>query len=133
MEKELCFVTVIGEDQKGIIAKMANSVYEKDINIEDISQKVIEGYFVMSMLVDVKDSDSGLDEIEEDLQKLARIWGSKFSSSMRISSSRCIGSEYGFHSRRDFRNCEHDAPSGTGYKNSHAGDKSEGLRPLGLR
>ncbi len=31
MEKELCFVTVIGEDQKGIIARMANSVYEKDI------------------------------------------------------------------------------------------------------
>lgn len=75
MSKELCFVTVIGEDQKGIIAKMATSVYEKDINIEDISQKVIEGYFVMSMLVDTQDSDSSFEEIEEDLQEIGEEMG----------------------------------------------------------
>lgn len=75
MSKELCFVTVIGEDQKGIIAKMATSVYEKDINIEDISQKVLEGFFVMSMLIDVQDSDYTLDEIEEDLQEIGEDMG----------------------------------------------------------
>ncbi len=75
MSKELCFVTVIGEDQKGIIAKMANSVYEKGINIEDISQKVIEGYFVMSMLLDIKESEYSLKEIEEDLQKVGEEMG----------------------------------------------------------
>lgn len=75
MSKELCFVTVIGEDQKGIIAKMATSVYEKGINIEDISQKVIEGYFVMSMLVDTQDSDSSFEEIEEDLQEIGEEMG----------------------------------------------------------
>lgn len=75
MEKELCFVTVIGKDQKGIIARMANSVYEKDINIEDISQKVLEGYFVMSMLIDVQDSDYSLDEIEEDLREIGEEMG----------------------------------------------------------
>ena len=75
MTKELCFVTVIGEDQKGIIAKMANSVYEKNINIEDISQKVIEGFFVMSMLIDIKDSDCGLKEIEEDLKEIGEEMG----------------------------------------------------------
>lgn len=77
MSKELCFVTVIGEDQKGIIAKMATSVYEKDINIEDISQKVLEGYFVMSMLIDVQDSDYGLDEIKKDLQEIGEEMGLK--------------------------------------------------------
>ena len=70
MSKELCFVTVIGEDHKGIISKMSDSVYEKNINIEDISQKVIEGYFVMSMLLDIQDSDHNLEEIEEDLQEI---------------------------------------------------------------
>ncbi len=75
MSKELCFVTVIGEDQKGIIAKMSDSVYQKNINIEDISQKVIEGYFVMSMLLDIKDSEYGLKEIEEDLQKVGEEMG----------------------------------------------------------
>lgn len=75
MSKELCFVTVIGEDQKGIIAKMANSVYEKNINIEDISQQVIEGYFVMSMLLDIQDSEHSLKEIEEDLQNVGEEMG----------------------------------------------------------
>ena len=75
MGKELCFVTVIGEDQKGIIARMSNCVYEKDINIEDISQKVLEGYFVMSMLIDVQDSDYSLEEIEEDLQEIGEDMG----------------------------------------------------------
>lgn len=75
MSKELCFVTVIGEDQKGIIARMSNSVYEKNINIEDISQKVIEGYFVMSMLIDIQDSDHSFTEIEEDLQNIGEEMG----------------------------------------------------------
>lgn len=75
MSKELCFVTVIGEDQKGIIARMSNSVYEKGINIEDISQKVIEGYFVMSMLIDLQDSDYNFEEIESDLKKIGEEMG----------------------------------------------------------
>ncbi len=75
MSKELCFVTVIGEDQKGIIAKMSNSVYEKEINIEDISQKVIEGFFVMSMLIDIQDSDYNFDEIESDLKEIGNEMG----------------------------------------------------------
>ena len=75
MEKELCFVTVIGEDQKGIIAKMATSVYEKGINIEDISQKVIEGFFVMSMLIDIRGSDYSFEEIEADLKDIGEDMG----------------------------------------------------------
>lgn len=75
MSKELCFVTVIGEDHKGIISKMSDSVYEKNINIEDISQKVIEGYFVMSMLLDIQDSDHDLEEIERDLQEIGEEMG----------------------------------------------------------
>ncbi len=75
MPKELCFVTVIGEDQKGIIARMSNSVYEKNINIEDISQKVIEGYFVMSMLLDIQGSEHSLSEIKEDLQEIGEEMG----------------------------------------------------------
>jgi len=53
MKKELSFITVIGKDQKGIVAKISNLLYKNDINIEDISQKVMEGVFVMTMLVDI--------------------------------------------------------------------------------
>lgn len=75
MEKELCFITIIGEDQPGIIARTSSSLYEKNVNIEDISQKVIEGYFVMSMLIDVKDSNSSLKEISDDLEEIGEDMG----------------------------------------------------------
>lgn len=75
VDKELCFVTVIGKDQKGIIARMSTSVFEKGVNIEDINQKVIEGYFVMSMLVDVQDSKYSFKEIESDLQEIGKDMG----------------------------------------------------------
>jgi ACT domain-containing protein len=53
MKKEHSFITVIGRDQKGIVAKISNILYRNNINIEDISQKVMEGVFVMTMLVDM--------------------------------------------------------------------------------
>jgi len=72
MGKELLFVTVIGEDKKGIVAKISNLFYELDINIEDISQKITEGYFVMTMLVDIMDSKAPLEEISTELKKIGR-------------------------------------------------------------
>jgi len=53
MKKDLSFITVIGKDQKGIVAKISDLLYKNNINIEDISQKVMEGVFVMTMLVDM--------------------------------------------------------------------------------
>jgi len=72
MRKELSFITVIGLDKKGIVAKISNILYLNDINIEDISQKVMEGYFVMTMLVDMKDSKRSIDEMRAELEKLGR-------------------------------------------------------------
>ncbi|MBW2091112.1 MAG: ACT domain-containing protein [Deltaproteobacteria bacterium] len=69
-EKELLFITVIGEDKKGIVAKISTLLYECDINIEDISQKITEGYFVMTMLVDIRDSKVSLEKISEELKKV---------------------------------------------------------------
>ncbi|MBW2062032.1 MAG: ACT domain-containing protein [Deltaproteobacteria bacterium] len=72
MEKELLFITVIGKDRKGIVAKISALLYELDINIEDISQKITEGYFVMTMLVDIQDSGVPLDKISSELKTVAQ-------------------------------------------------------------
>ena len=54
-------ITVIGEDKTGIIYKVSKILYEMNINIEDISQTIMQKYFTMLMLVsipqDVKISD----------------------------------------------------------------------------
>ena len=70
MNKELSFITVIGEDQKGIVAKVSNLLYRYDINIEDITQKIMDGYFVMTMLVDVKDSKVPLEKVRSELEEI---------------------------------------------------------------
>lgn len=70
MTKELSFITVIGEDQKGIVANVSNLLYKYDINIEDITQKIMDRYFVMTMLVDVKDSKVALEKVRSELEEI---------------------------------------------------------------
>lgn len=47
-------VTVIGKDQKGIIAKISNILFENGVNILDISQTIMQDMFTMIMLVNLK-------------------------------------------------------------------------------
>ncbi len=42
MEKELIFITVIGRDRKGIVARISTLLYRRNVNIEDIMQKILK-------------------------------------------------------------------------------------------
>ena len=46
-------VTVVGKDQVGIIAAVCVKLAEYNVNVLDISQTVMQGYFTMMMVVDV--------------------------------------------------------------------------------
>jgi ACT domain-containing protein len=72
MKKELSFITVIGKDHKGIVAKISGLLYKRNINIEDISQKVMEGFFVMAMLVDMSGYKKPQAEIAKELNKIGQ-------------------------------------------------------------
>ena len=48
-----CIVTVVGKDTVGIIAKVCTYLAESKINILDISQTIVQGYFNMMMVVDI--------------------------------------------------------------------------------
>ena len=67
-EKELAIVTVLGKDQIGIVAHISTALYEEHVNIEDISQSIMSGFFVMGMLVDIKRSPKNMKELQERLQ-----------------------------------------------------------------
>ncbi len=49
-------LTVLGKDKSGIIAKVSTLLAENDINIEDISQTIMQGFFTMIMLVNLENS-----------------------------------------------------------------------------
>jgi ACT domain-containing protein len=68
--RELLFVTVIGQDKKGIVARISGLLYESNINIEDISQGIMEGYFVMTMAVDMHEAHCDLESLSAALQTL---------------------------------------------------------------
>ncbi len=65
-------VSVIGKDKKGIIAKVSTALYEMEINIENISQTIMQEYFTMIMAVDLKDSKLKFNEIATKLDALGK-------------------------------------------------------------
>ena len=56
-------VTVVGKDQVGIIAAVCVKLAEYNVNVLDISQTVMQGYFTMMMVVDVTDCSIPLAEL----------------------------------------------------------------------
>ncbi len=63
MNRVLAIVSVLGRDQKGVVARISTHIAEQNINIEDIEQRVVRGQFLMDMLVDITDATVSLDEL----------------------------------------------------------------------
>ena len=63
-------ITVIGKDQVGIIAKVCTYLSNESVNILDISQSIIEGYFNMMMIVDITNSKQRIEDLAESLKSL---------------------------------------------------------------
>jgi len=68
-------ITVVGSDKVGIIAKVSNFLAENTINIEDITQTILSGNFVMMMMVELTSSKITIDEMRKALDKLAEDMG----------------------------------------------------------
>jgi formyltetrahydrofolate deformylase len=71
----LAVVSVLGKDQKGVVAQFATFVAERGINIEDIEQRVVRGFFLMDMLVDLKDISTDLSDVITGLLELGKQMG----------------------------------------------------------
>jgi formyltetrahydrofolate deformylase len=68
-------VSVIGRDQKGVVARVSTYLASCNINIEDIEQRVMEGLFIMTMLVDLSDLSTTLDELVLGLRQIGEEMG----------------------------------------------------------
>jgi ACT domain-containing protein len=65
-------VTVIGNDKPGIIAKVSTKLAQNLVNIEDISQTIVQGNFTMIMLCDLSGAKLALKELKEELTALGQ-------------------------------------------------------------
>ena len=57
-------LTVIGRDKVGIIAGVSNELLKLNINILDVNQTIMDKYFTMIMMLDLKESNSSFDVIK---------------------------------------------------------------------
>ena len=65
-------VTVVGKDQVGIIAAVCIKLAEYNVNVLDISQTVMQGYFTMMMVVDVSVSEVPVAELAVCMEEMGK-------------------------------------------------------------
>ena len=63
-------LSVFARDEKGIIAYVSTYLAEQSINIIDISQTLMEGFFTMIMVVDITECPLPFDELSRRLKEL---------------------------------------------------------------
>lgn len=69
---QICIVTVTGRDKVGIIARIANTMAKGNINIVDVSQRIMKDYFVMTMACDIAEATLDMDKIQKQLDRVAK-------------------------------------------------------------
>ena len=62
-------VTVIGKDMVGILAKVAGACAEKNANVIEVTQSVLEGYFCMVMVIDISELDGEIPELQKKIEE----------------------------------------------------------------
>lgn len=70
-------ITVIGKDRVGIIARICTYLAENDINVLDINQSIVHGFFNMIMIVDAQNAKKDFAVLNEEIEKISEELGVK--------------------------------------------------------
>lgn len=71
------FITVLGKDTVGILAKVSSACAEENISVSEVTQSVLQEMFVMIMLVEMDNSKKTIAEMSEKFDKLGEETGLK--------------------------------------------------------
>ena len=70
-------ITVVGKDTVGIITKVCTYLANNKINILDISQTIVSGFFNMMMIVDMNQSEKPFNDCAKELEQIGEEIGVK--------------------------------------------------------
>lgn len=70
-------ITVIGKDRVGIIARICTYLAENDINVLDINQSIVQGFFNMIMIVDAQNAKKDFAVLNGEIEKIREELGVK--------------------------------------------------------
>lgn len=65
-------ITVIGKDKVGILAMIANECAKANINVLDVSQTIVDGFFTMTMSVDLENMETSLSSFSDHMDRLGK-------------------------------------------------------------
>ena len=65
-------ITVVGKDTVGIIARVCTYLAENNVNILDISQTIVQGYFNMMMVTDATKCEKSAAQIADELEAVGK-------------------------------------------------------------
>ena len=68
-------ITVVGKDQVGIIAKVCTYLADNNVNILDISQTIVDGFFNMMMIADADGAKKEFKALSAELEELGKSMG----------------------------------------------------------
>ena len=68
-------VSVTGVDKPGIIAKVSTALYEMNVNVLEISQTILDGYFTLLMIVDMTNASAAFAEVSQKLNETGEKMG----------------------------------------------------------
>ncbi len=75
MQKTNAVLSVLGNDQIGIVAKISATLYECGVNIDDIRQTILGDLFSMTMLVTLDEEKCPFDSVQAKLAEDAKVLG----------------------------------------------------------
>ncbi|AKX96796.1 ACT domain-containing protein [Neomoorella thermoacetica] len=72
---ERAIITVLGRDRVGILAGITAVLAEANVNILDISQTILQEFFTMIMIVDLKEKNLAFNELQGQLKEKGKNLG----------------------------------------------------------
>ncbi len=68
-------ISVLGHDRPGIIAKISGCLYQNNLNILDINQTIIGGFFTMVTIVDMSGMTCSFAELSDEMNDIGKELG----------------------------------------------------------
>lgn len=68
-------ITVIGKDQVGIMHMVSGVLKDLSVNIEDVTQTIMQEYFTMLMLVKIDETKAGFSQVQSALEEAGKSSG----------------------------------------------------------
>ena len=67
-KKEQVVITVLGISKPGILAGITRAIADSNVNVEDVSQKIMQGYFALMMMTDFAGANCSFEEFQNRMQ-----------------------------------------------------------------